>query len=185
MSSVEWMFLVYSREQKEQPRSCVRFRGTKPAFAVNWRRLIPIVVVPAIIASCIASRMAPPVRSSSPGLALAPCPASPNCVCSEDPDPKHQIPPIPFTGPPSEAMARLRRLVEALPRTTVVTAGPDHLQAEFRTRLFRFVDDVEFRMDAPHQVIHVRSGSRIGYSDLGTNRRRVDRIRGAFAQGSP
>lgn len=82
-------------------------------------------------------------------------------------------------------MARLRRLVESQPRTTVVTAGADHLQAEFRTRIFRFVDDVEFRMDAPSQLIHVRSGSRIGYSDFGTNRRRVDHIRAAFARKDP
>jgi uncharacterized protein (DUF1499 family) len=82
-------------------------------------------------------------------------------------------------------MARLQRLVEALPRTTVIRAGTNHLQAEFRTRIFRFVDDVEFRMDASNQVIHVRSGSRIGYSDLGTNRRRVDSIRDAFARSSP
>ena len=185
MDFSEWMFLVYSRKQKEQPRSCVRFRGTSPAFPVHWRRLIPVLVVPVIAASCIASRMAPSVRSSTPGFPLAPCPSSPNCVCSEDPDPSHRIPPLPFTGSPSEAMARLQRLVEALPRTRVVSSGTNHLQAEFRTRLFRFVDDVEFRMDAPNQVIHVRSGSRIGYSDLGTNRRRVDTIRNAFARGGP
>lgn len=157
----------------------------EPALAVNWRRLIPALVVLGIAASCAASRLAPPVRSSTPGLPLPQCPSSPNCVCSEDLDPEHRIPPLPFTGSPPEAMERLRRIVEALPRTTVVSAGTNHLQVEFRTRLFRFVDDVEFRMDAPNQVIHVRSGSRIGYSDLGTNRRRVNSLRDAFARSSP
>ncbi|MBL9173914.1 MAG: DUF1499 domain-containing protein [Verrucomicrobiales bacterium] len=148
---------------------------------MNWRRRIPVVVVPLIVAGCIASRMAPPVRSSTPDSPLAPCPATPNCVCSEDPDPRHRIPPLPFTGAPSDAMAQLRKVVGALPRTTVISAGDTHLQVEFRTPVFRFVDDVEFRMDAPNHVIQVRSGSRIGYSDLGTNRRRVDRIRAELA----
>jgi len=57
----------------------------------------------------------------------------------------------------------------------------DYLHAEARSLLFRFVDDVEFLFDADKQVIHVRSASRTGYSDLGVNRRRVERIRRAFS----
>ena len=55
-----------------------------------------------------------------------------------------------------------------------------YLHATFTTRVMRFVDDVEFRMVLEQELIHVRSASRVGYSDLGTNRRRVERLRNAF-----
>ncbi len=57
-----------------------------------------------------------------------------------------------------------------------------YLWATFASRLFRFVDDVEFRMVSIDGIIHVRSASRVGYSDLGVNRRRVERLRTLFNQ---
>ena len=53
-----------------------------------------------------------------------------------------------------------------------------YIHAEFRTRLLRFVDDVEFRLESETNEIAVRSASRVGYSDLGANRRRLERLRG-------
>jgi uncharacterized protein (DUF1499 family) len=57
-----------------------------------------------------------------------------------------------------------------------------YLWAMFTSRVFRFVDDVEFRMVPTDGLIHVRSGSRVGYSDLGVNRRRVEKLRARFNQ---
>ena len=108
---------------------------------------------------------------------LRPCPSSPNCVCSQDEDAGHQIEPLRFAGPPREAWERLHDLVLKLPRTRVVSREDRYLHVEFTTLLMRFVDDVEFLLDKTTSVIHVRSASRIGHSDLGANRKRIEAIR--------
>lgn len=78
-------------------------------------------------------------------------------------------------------MPDLRRIIEAMPRVRIVRATDTELRAEFTSRLFRFVDDVDCLLDVSAGVIHIRSASRTGYSDLGVNRRRVEAIRAAFA----
>jgi uncharacterized protein (DUF1499 family) len=108
---------------------------------------------------------------------LAPCPGSPNCVCTYDTDPGHAIAPIPFTGDPAEAMGRLKRVLAELPRVEIVKEEGRYLHAEFRSLVFRFADDVEFLIDPEARVIHFRSASRAGRSDLGVNRRRMEDIR--------
>ena len=113
---------------------------------------------------------------------LLPCPASPNCVGSQDPDADHQLAPLAFTGTGTEAMARLRMLVLAEPRARVTEERAGYLRAEFTSRLFRFVDDVELLLDEPAKVVHVRSASRVGHSDLGVNRKRLEHLREAFAR---
>jgi len=112
---------------------------------------------------------------------LAPCPSSPNCVSSLATDASHHVDPIPFTGNPAEAMRRLRAVIEAMPRTRIVSASDTALRAEFTSRLFRFVDDVDCIVDPAASAIQIRSASRVGYSDLGANRKRVEAIRTAFA----
>jgi len=110
---------------------------------------------------------------------LAPCPRTPNCVSSQaDPrDKTHYVAPIRFRGTPVQAMAAVRAAIERMPRATVVVHDPDYLYAEFRSRLMGFVDDVEFTYDDKVGVIQVRSASRLGRSDFGVNRRRIEAIR--------
>jgi uncharacterized protein (DUF1499 family) len=107
---------------------------------------------------------------------LAPCRRTPNCVSSQaDPaDAEHYIAPIPFRG---DAMAAVLRAVRQMPRTTVVSQDQNYLYAEFRTRLMRYVDDVEFFHDDKAGVIHVRSASRLGRRDFGVNRKRMEELR--------
>jgi len=81
------------------------------------------------------------------------------------------------------AMAELSDAVRAVPDATVITARPDYLHAEIASALFGFVDDVEFVPDASAKVIHVHSAARLGVSDFGVNRRRVEAIRATFATG--
>jgi len=69
-------------------------------------------------------------------------------------------------------------------RVRIVTAGETYLHAEFTSAVFRFVDDVEFLLDDAEKVVHVRSASRVGHSDLGVNRKRVEALREAF-EGRP
>jgi uncharacterized protein (DUF1499 family) len=93
--------------------------------------------------------------------------------------------PLAFDGAREEAIARLRSVIESIPRTKIVTVTDDYMHAEFTTRICRFVDDVEFYVDAEAGVIHFRSASRVGYSDFGANRKRMERFRAKFEQGEP
>jgi uncharacterized protein (DUF1499 family) len=112
---------------------------------------------------------------------LTPCPSTPNCVCSQSDDAEHRIEPLTFSGPADEAMRRLRAALATFPRVHIVTETGRYLHAEFTSLIFRFVDDVEFLIDEAAGVIHCRSASRVGRSDLGVNRRRIEAIRQAFA----
>lgn len=117
---------------------------------------------------------------------LAACPGSPNCVSSQAPasDLEHKIEPIAYSSSPSEAMAKLKTVIENMERTEIITDTENYLYAEFTTPLMGFVDDVEFYLDPNASVIQVRSASRLGQSDLGLNRKRVEAIRASFAQAS-
>ncbi|BAZ49686.1 hypothetical protein NIES4103_22980 [Nostoc sp. NIES-4103] len=108
---------------------------------------------------------------------LAPCPNSPNCVSSQSSDAAHKIAPLTFTSTPENAIAALKSVIESLPRTTIITESKDYLYAEFKSALLGFVDDVEFYLDRNANVIQVRSASRLGLSDLGVNRQRIETIR--------
>jgi uncharacterized protein (DUF1499 family) len=110
---------------------------------------------------------------------LSPCPSSPNCVSSQSDDERHKINPIHFTSTPAGAMAKLKKLVRGMERTTVVRETRDYLHVEIRT-LLGFVDDVEFYVDGSRMAIHMRSASRLGYWDLGVNRKRMESIRAKF-----
>jgi uncharacterized protein (DUF1499 family) len=114
---------------------------------------------------------------------LLPCPASPNCVSSQAADDRHRIAPLSVNGEPEQAFWRLRQIVLARPDATLVEQRPGYLRVELRTRLF--VDDAEFVLDSVNRLIQLRSSSRLGYSDLGTNRRRIEEIRTAFTQQMP
>ncbi|MBV7327975.1 DUF1499 domain-containing protein [Chloroflexi bacterium TSY] len=113
---------------------------------------------------------------------FAPCPNKPNCVCSQDSDQRHAIDPFPLTGSIDEGREQLVAILNAMPRSTIITVEDDYIHAEFRSRIFRFVDDVEFWLDAKNGVIHLRSAARSGYSDLGVNRARIEEIRSGYFQ---
>lgn len=117
---------------------------------------------------------------------LPPCPRSPNCVSSQaDPrDETHYAPPLRFQGDPETAWQRLEAIVARQPRVTVRSRRPGYLHAEFRSKIFGFVDDVQFLLDPDRRLIHFRSASRTGYSDLGVNRRRIGAIRAAFQEAT-
>ncbi|MBF2029593.1 MAG: DUF1499 domain-containing protein [Oscillatoriales cyanobacterium C42_A2020_001] len=108
---------------------------------------------------------------------LAPCPSSPNCVSSQSKDSEHRIEPLRFEGNAVEAMQKLQAVIQALPRTEIIAAKENYLYVEFASALMGFVDDVEFYVDPVENVIQVRSASRLGESDLGVNRKRIETIR--------
>jgi uncharacterized protein (DUF1499 family) len=111
-------------------------------------------------------------------------PSSPNAVSSQASGGYHLIAPLPYQGTPEQAMKALKAIVESTPNTKVVELKPDYLYAEYASALLGFVDDVEFYLPSGGRVIHVRSASRLGYSDLGVNRKRIEAIRARFSQSA-
>ena len=123
-----------------------------------------------------------PSSGKNGGRHLAPCPKTPNCVSSLDARTKYFVDPFVYTGSWMNARNALLTILETFQRSRIVTAEENYIHAEFRSRLFRFTDDVELMADVQEEKIHVRSASRTGYWDLGANRRRVEMIRKAFYQ---
>lgn len=118
-------------------------------------------------------------RRTDPGIrdgTLAPCPDSPNCVSSFATESMHFIPPITFDGQPKVAMQTVVDIVSGMDGVRIVAKDDDYVHCEFSTPLFGFVDDLELLLDCDESVIHVRSASRVGHSDFGVNRKRMDEI---------
>ncbi|MCA9133307.1 MAG: DUF1499 domain-containing protein [Planctomycetales bacterium] len=104
---------------------------------------------------------------------LADCPPSPNCVCSLASRPTQAMPPLRFEGDAESALEHVAAVLQSLPRVSLVEQRPAYLHATFTSLILRFVDDVEFYADSASRQLHFRSASRLGYSDLGANRRRM------------
>lgn len=107
---------------------------------------------------------------------LAPCPEKPNCVSTRSTDPAKRMPALGFEGEIEPVRAAILDVLARAPRARVVAAEADYIHAEFTTLLFRFVDDVEFAIDPAAKRVDFRSASRVGHSDLGTNRRRMESL---------
>lgn len=111
---------------------------------------------------------------------LAACPSTPNCVNSQSLDTQSKITPLAYNSNPTEAMSKLKTVIGDMERTKIITETDNYLYAEFTSKLMGFVDDVEFLLDDNAKVIQVRSASRLGESDLGVNRQRIETIRAKF-----
>ena len=107
------------------------------------------------------------------GRRLRPCPDRPNCVSTQSADPAKRMPALGFEGEVEPVRAAILDVLAEAPRARVVEVEGDYIHAEFKTPVFRFVDDVEFSVDPGAKRVDFRSASRVGHSDLGTNRRRM------------
>ena len=135
------------------------------------------LILAVLLAGCSGTR---PADLGVSDLHLAPCPSTPNCVSSDADDDAHRVDPFRLATSPEEAWRAVREEVEGLPRTSVVRETDGYLHAECASALFRYVDDLELHLRVPANEIAVRSASRVGRSDLGVNRRRVERLREAL-----
>jgi uncharacterized protein (DUF1499 family) len=108
---------------------------------------------------------------------LAPCPGTPNCVSSQSLDQEHAIKPLIYAGTASAAHDKLKKIVLGMKRAEIITDTDNYIYAESTSAVWRFVDDVEFWIDEDAKLIHIRSASRLGKSDLGVNRKRMEEIR--------
>ncbi len=111
---------------------------------------------------------------------FASCPDSPNCVSTQAEDHDHWIAPLTVQQHSYGEINVLEAIVLQMPRTKIIEKTTIYLRVEFRSAIFRFVDDVEFYMEPESSQIHFRSASRVGRSDLGVNRARMEQIRDLF-----
>ena len=136
-------------------------------------RCILLLMVSALLISCSS-------RIGVQDARLAPCSSFPNCVSSDASDAEHQIAPFRLSIPATQAWMLARQQVSRLPKTQIITETADYLHAECRSALFGFVDDLELHLRPEEGVIALRSAARLGYSDLGVNRQRVEDLRAAL-----
>ena len=112
-----------------------------------------------------------------------PCPDSPNCVSTQEAREDFRVQPIYYTESTGAAKARLRQIISEMPRATIVSEQANYLHVEFRSRIFKFTDDVEFYFDDEARLIHARCAAQKGYADMGANRNRFEEIRSRFHRG--
>jgi uncharacterized protein (DUF1499 family) len=136
--------------------------------------LSSIVMVSMLLIGCTGVR---PINLGIKDGKLAPCPSWPNCVSSQSADPEHAIKPLSYLGTATGAHEALRVIILGMKRSQIITDTDSYIHAEFTSAFFRFVDDTEFWFDENAKVIQVRSAARLGHSDLGINRKRVEEIR--------
>lgn len=110
-----------------------------------------------------------------------PCPDTPNCVSSQATRAGQKIDPISFAGVDRAiAYQVLSEVIAEMPRAEVLVSRIDYIHVEFRSFVFGFLDDTEFALNDTAGRIEVRSASRLGKGDGGTNRKRVEEIRTKF-----
>jgi uncharacterized protein (DUF1499 family) len=113
---------------------------------------------------------------------LTACPSTPNCINSQVPvNNSQKIAPLQFRGDTPATILKLKQTIATMPRTNIVKETNNYLHVEFASKLMGFVDDVEFYFDSDNKNIQVRSASRLGESDWGVNRQRIEEIRALLA----
>ena len=105
---------------------------------------------------------------------LAACPPSPNCVSTQAEREEQKLQPLKQVGSTDEVSTALKAAINDMPRSNVVTEDASYFHIEYTSLICRYVDDLEIWIDDENQLIHARSASRVGYSDLGVNRKRVE-----------
>lgn len=111
---------------------------------------------------------------------LAPCPDSPNCVSTDAISADQTLEPLPIANTDEQTIKLLSDVVSELPGSRSVLRKDNYLHVEFRSPWLRFVDDVEFLIDGQGEFVHARSASRVGRSDMGVNRQRLEEIRNRY-----
>ncbi len=137
-----------------------------------------IVLFGLVITSCAGM---PPSHLGVKNGKFVPCPDKPNCVNSQSSGKDHYVEPLTYKGSKEAAAKKLKKVIRSMERTRIVEDTDHYLRVEFKSAVMGFVDDVEFYFpDEP--IIHLKSASRIGYSDFGVNNKRIKLVRKLFNQ---
>lgn len=140
-------------------------------------RLAILIVMLGYLWSCAVK---PNDLGATEGL-FSPCSSKPNCVCSQadSTDKVHYMEAWPMSDFDADK-AQLLKAIEAFGNTKVISNEDKYLHVEFTTGWMKYIDDVQFYFDLSDQKIHFKSASRVGYSDMGVNRKRMTRLKELF-----
>lgn len=144
--------------------------------------------IPATVIILLLTTLCTGCRPSETGLTpsgLPPCPDRPNCVTTQGGTGEQVLQPLTYRSDRLTAYTKIKQIISQLENAAIVEENPAYLHAEFKSRYMGFVDDVEFWFPGDASVIHMRSASRLGYSDFGVNRKRMEHIRTLFMTKSP
>lgn len=141
----------------------------------RWIAVLVLVPTLAVTALSLASCEVPTLGLRDGR--LLPCSSRPNCVSSLATDEAHRADALPLRTGAAEAQAELKRIALALPRATMLEERDNYLRFQHASLIFRFKDDLEFHLAPAEGLIHVRAAARVGYSDMGVNRARVETVR--------
>ena len=102
------------------------------------------------------------------------------CISTDTTDKCANMDPISFSGGMNEAIFKLVRTVDAIPRSRVTGIGPDFLLVQFTNKGKKTLDDVEFHLDPDLKLIHFKTSAKGGNLNFGANQRRIEEIRNVF-----
>ena len=111
---------------------------------------------------------------------LKECPNSPNCVSSQTDKQSHKVQAFSYVRDEKQVWTELEKILLSLSNVDLVQKKDAYIHVTFTTPIMRFVDDFELLLEKDKKLIHVRSASRVGYYDLGANRKRVEKLRQLF-----
>jgi uncharacterized protein (DUF1499 family) len=151
----------------------------KTAFLVLFLLLVGFILLFFILGLISRSGKAPGLVAGR----LARCPVTPNCVCSEqNEDALHSLEPILLSQDITvDPLPTLKNVVREM-GGTIWAESDKYLAATFSSAIFGFIDDLEVRIDLTHNMVHIRSTSRVGYGDAGANRRRSELLKKLYRQ---
>ncbi|MCU0493430.1 MAG: DUF1499 domain-containing protein [Chloroflexaceae bacterium] len=140
------------------------------------------LVVAGVAALAVMARMVePPTQLGVRDGRLADCPGTPNCVATQASDQRFALPPLPYSGDTAAARASLLEVLGNQPRMTLLSEEPTYVHVLFRSPTMGYPDDVEFFFDEANRLIHFRAAARMGQSDMGVNRARMEQISSELA----
>ena len=115
-------------------------------------------------------------------LKLAPCSEKPNCICTEYPDDKAH-----FSGAINTSAADMDSIIKAIHSTggVVNVTSDNYIAATYTSKIFNYVADFEIRIDKKNNLIHIRSASRVGHSDMGANLKRINHFKSTLKKIIP
>ena len=114
---------------------------------------------------------------------LSQCPNKPNCVCSERAEESaHYIEPVIISPDNAADLIPLIKSIITEMGGVLQSENEYYLAYHFTSAIFGFVDDFEIRIDSKQKLIHFRSASRVGTSDLGVNKNRVELLKKLYKE---
>lgn len=139
-------------------------------------KLLGVLIISMMFFSCAGQR---PENLGIHNDQLTRCSGKPNCVSSQDEDENHLLPVFRYQGEKEANFKKLKKIITSLDGMTLITENDNYLHIECKSAVMGFVDDLEFYF-SKENVVQVRSASRLGYSDFGVNRKRVEKLRELF-----